>query len=305
MKTTGMIRKLTALALALILAVSFLGALAESDPSAPAAGSETVAKLLKVIDFKFFVKEDGIGKGSAPVYTAPDEDSLRLSDGQASCSVASDIAVAGHVNGWLLVRYEIGRKDEKDRKVRVGYIPPKYSKGYKTGRGDITFDSIPVKLAEDAEITDNPRSNSTPFGTLPAGLEITILGKYTYTCNWWYVEAVDGGKKMRGFINRSTAAIEADGTVYRGNEALGIPVASPEGGKPIGTVTVTGSEKNARIVRRGAGTDTAMAARVYGGQSFPCYGSEEPKKGKVWYYIWVDGVWGWFAAGNATFSESK
>lgn len=305
MRRTENGRRLAAVMLALALILSGVSALAEGNSSVPAATSETVARLLDIIDFKFFVKEDGIGKGSAPVYTAPSEDSLRLAAGKAGCSVESEIAVAGHVNGWLMVRYEIGNKNERDKQVRVGYIPPKYSRGYKTGRGTIMFDNIPAKLAEEADITDNPRHNSIPFGTLEAGTDITILGKYTYTGNWWYIEARLDGKLTRGFINRSDAAIEVDGTVYHGNEELGFPAISPNHTGRIGMVTIKGTEDDAMIVRQKAGTNSKMVARVFGGETYPCYGLDEPRKDKVWYYIWVDGVWGWFAAGNATFTEDE
>ena len=293
-------RRTVAALLALILTIPCLYTLAESDPSIPAEQSQTVAKLLEVIDFKFFEREKGIGSGSAPVYTAPSEDSVRLNDGNAKCRVDTEIYVAGRENGWLMVRYEI-----KDKRVRVGYIPPKYSKGYRSNVGQLAFDRIPVQLAEDAEITDNPRSNSTPFGTLGAGADITILGKYTYTGNWWYVEAQLDGKVTRGFINRSTAAILADGTVYRGNTELGYPAASPEGGGQTGMITINGAEDDAMIVRRGAGTGSTMVARVYGGEHFPCYGTGADSKGKTWYRIWVDGVWGWFASGAARFTPAE
>ena len=293
------------LMIALILAICCAGALAEDGSSSPAATSETVAKLLNILDFKFFVREDGIGKGSAPVYTAPDENSLRLADGKASCSLESEIAVAGHVDHWLMVRYEIGRKDEKDKKVRVGYIPPKYAKGTKSETGQIKFDAIPSTLAEDTEITDNPRHNSTPFGTLPAGAEITILAKYTYSGNWWYVEAETDGIKTRGFIDRSKTGIVIDGVTYHGNEELGFPAASPENQPQIGMLTINGTEENAMIVRKHADADSSMVARVYGGESFPCYGSEELKNGKTWYFIWVDGVWGWFSGASSTFTSAE
>ena len=305
MKHTIGSRMLTLFLAVLMLACTALSAQADGASSQPAAESKTVAKLLEILDFKFFIREDGIGKGSAPVYTAPSEDSIRLSDGKACCSVEDEISVAGFVNDWLMVRYEIGKKGDKDRKVRVGYIPPKYSKRYTPKVKKIEFDSISVKLAEAAEITDNPRHNSTPYGTLPKGTKITILAKYTYSGNWWYVETKLDGKLTRGFINRSTAAIKVDGTVYRGNEALGFPVTSPMKTEKIGTVTAKGSEDDALIVRKSAGTENNMVARVYGGDSFPCYGTETLKNGNTWYYIWVDGVWGWIAGGIAKFAAGK
>ena len=297
-------RKPAALILAMLLALSCAGALAES-LTAPAANSQTVARLLAMSDFKFFVRENGIGRGSAPVYTAPSEDSIRLADGKASCSAQEAVAVAGYYDSWLMIRYEIGKKDEQNKKARVGYVPPKYARTYHADIGKIEFDAIPAQLAEEITISDNPRSNSTPFGTLPAGTEITILAKYTYSGNWWYVETELDGQLCRGFINRAEAAITLDGTVYHGIAELGYPVSSPDNTGLIGMVKVKGKKTDAMIVRRRAGTDSPMVARVHGGDVYPCYGSGTGKGSRIWYYLWVDGVWGWFAGGNAEFTEAE
>ena len=178
------------LAVLVMVALVFAACCAQADglSKVPAAESETVAALLKVPDFKFFVRDKGIGKGNCAVFTAPDYKSLRLANGRASCDAEDEIAVAGYMDGWLMVRYEI-----KDKKVRVGYIPPNKSRSLTANISKLTFDAVPVQLDEAIDITDNPRDNSTPFGTLPAGTEITVLAKYTYTGNWWYVETkLDG-----------------------------------------------------------------------------------------------------------------
>ena len=301
MKRNGLAFRLGAALLALVLILSCGYALAEGERSScPAAESETVAALLTVPDFKFFVRENGIGKGSCPVYTAPSEDSLRLSDGNAVCNVEAEISVGGYENNWLMVRCEI-----KDKKARVGYIPPQYSRHLNARVSKLAFDAIPVKLAEDADITDNPRSNSTPFGTLKGGTDITVLGKYTYTGNWWYVETTLDGKLTRGFINRSEAALEIDGRTYAGNDALGYPALSPMNTARVGMITIRGNEDDAMIVRKRANTNASMVARVYGGETFPCYGEEKGANDRPWYYIWVDGVWGWFSSGIATFSADN
>ena len=161
------------------------------------------------------------------------------------------------------------------------------------------------QAAEEITITDNPRSNSTPFGTLPAETDLTILGKYTYTGNWWYVETKLDGQVTRGFIDRSAAVIRVDGEVYHGHEELGIPVLSPEGGGKTGMMTVQGSEDDAMIVRRHADRESPMVARVYGGDVFPCYGQQEGGSGRIWYRIWVDGVWGWFSSTYGEFTEGE
>ena len=141
--------------------------------------------------------------------------------------------------------------------------------------------------------------------TLPADTEITVLGKYTYTGNWWYIEATLDGKRTRGFIDRETAAIEADGAVYRGNEELGHPVASPDGNRRTGTVTVAGGEDDARLVRKEATGDSHMVARVYGEETYPCFGVAEGPNKKEWYCVWVDGVWGWISSAVATYAEGE
>ena len=289
------------IAVLMMLALVFAACCAQADGiRVPAAESETVAALLKVPDFKFFVRDKGIGKGNCPVYTAPDTNSLRLADGRASCDVEDEIAVAGYADGWLMVRYEI-----KDKKVRVGYIPPRQSKALIANISKITFDAVPVQLDEAIDITDNPRDNSTPYGTLPAGTEVTVLAKYTYTGNWWYVETTLNGKLTRGFIDRGKAAIIADYIVYHGNEELGYPALSPEKNERIGMITVTAPEDYAMIVRRRADREAPMVARVYGGDTFPCYGAETGANGRVWYRIWVDGVWGWFSSASSTLAEGE
>ena len=293
-------KRIAAVLMLLMLVFTVSCVQADSTAGVPAAESQTVAALLEVPDFKFFVREDGIGKGNCPVYTAPDYKSLRLADGRASCDVEDEIAVAGYVDGWLMVRYEI-----KDKKVRVGYIPPSRSKALIANISKITFDAVQVQLDGETEITDNPRDNSTPFGTLPAGTDITVLAKYTYTGNWWYVETRLDGKLTRGFIDRSKAAVIADGIVYHGNEELGYPALSPEKAERIGMITVTAPEDYAMIVRRQADRESAMVARVYGGDSFPCYGAETGTNGKVWYRIWVDGTWGWFSSASSTLAEGE
>ena len=293
-------RRILAALMILALTLAVFCVQAEGLSKVPAAESETVAALLKVPDFKFFVREKGIGKGNCPVYTAPDMNSLRLAEGRASCDVEDEIAVAGYVDGWLMVRYEI-----KDKKVRVGYIPPRQSKALTANISKLKFDAVPVQLYEPAEITDNPRDNSTYYGTLPAGTEITILAKYTYTGNWWYVETTLDGKLTRGFIDRGKAAIVADSTVYHGNGELGYPALSPEQKERIGIITVTAPEDYAMIVRRQPDRDAPMVARVYGGDTFPCYAAETGTNGKIWYRIWVDGVWGWFSSASSTLAEGE
>lgn len=287
-------KKAAAALLALALLFTLAGALAESSQTGT---PETVTRLINLQDFKFFHKEDGIaGNVRWPVYTAPSEDSLRLADGKAWCNPSGEMSVGGHTeDGWLLVRYKT-----PEEYSRVGYVPPRYISGVKTGVGGLDFDRITVKAAEEITITDDLDEKLPPFGKLETGDSFDILAKYTYYGNWWYIEATVDGKTARGFINRGTADIEVEGRVYHGNAELGTPEKSPWGTEKMGTVTVT--DPQATIVHSEPDPNKKMVARVFQGDTFPCYGVETGSTKKDWYYIWVDGVWGWISSGRAEFT---
>ena len=260
---------LIALMIALPAACALAGSSIDADEITPSSSSEKVSRLLSILDFKFFNKKDGIGYGSCPVYSAPYENAYRLANGKASCNTNSEISVGGYdATGWLMVRYKTNNGN-----CRVGYIPPKHIKGYKADVSELKFDHVEVEAADVIYVTDNPMINYSAFAKLAIGESFTILGKYTYYGNWWYVECTVDGQPARGFIDRSNSAIRVDGEVYRSNKDLGIPDQSPLNTPHIGTVTVMGTD--AVIVR------------------------------KNWYYIWDDGVWGWISSGYATLAEGE
>ena len=151
------------------------------------------------------------------------------------------------------------------------------------------FSPVPVRAAEEIWVTDNPRGTETSaafFARLDAGEDFLILGKYTYTGNWWYIECTVDGQTARGFIDRDTSAFIADGVEYRSYKDLGIPGRSPAGTEPSGVVTVV-YEENC-IVRRGTSVESAMVARAHPGDQYPYY-----QVSGEWYRVWIDGVWGW------------
>jgi len=293
-------KKVLAILTLLTLVLSCTAAFADgksvgSDVNVPAENTETINRLLDILDFKFFVKKEGIGRGACPVYSAPSEDAYRAAEGKASCDTNAEISVAGFdASGWLMVRYDI-----KKNVRRIGYIPPKYVKGYKADVSKINFDDIIVEAAADLAVTDNPNNDDVGFATIAAGEQFHILGKYTYTGNWWYVECTVNGQTARGFINRNNSAIKIDGKVYTSNKEIGYPAESPKGTVKNGIVKVT--KDGACIVRRKPDADSAMVARVYGGDSYPCYGSEKASNGRDWYYIWDDGVWGFISSGVSAY----
>ena len=279
-------RRILSLVLVLVLLVP-AAALAGTAVSGtlPANSSDIVDRLLNAFDFKFDEKKEGIGYGKCPVYTAPSEDAYRLADGKASVDTNDAMDVSGYdTSGWLLVRYRTNSGS-----TRVGYIPRKYIRGYKAKMPNLDFDPVPVRAAEEIWVTDNPRGNETNaafFARLDAGEDFLILGKYTYTGNWWYIECTVDGQTARGFIDRDTSAFIADGVEYRSYKDLGIPGRSPEGTEPSGVVTVV-YEENC-IVRRSTSVESAMVARAHPGDQYPYY-----QVSGEWYRVWIDGVWGW------------
>ncbi len=262
---------------------------------APAAQAEAVRseEIYSVIDFKFHHYEYGIGYGNCPVYSAPSTSAFRCANGKASCDTNYDMWIAGfdQGSGWLMVRYEINNGG-----WRVGYIPKSSIPGFKTTIDPLKFSYIPQTAMGTIDVTDNPLTVSSSFARLHAGGTYHILGKYTYYGNWWYIEFTVNGQVARGFINRTTTPVDNGSGVY--STDIGYPSASPFGGEQIGTATIIG---DARIVREKADPNTEMVARVNSYEQYPVYGSQIGSTGKLWYYIYVDGVWGWISSSSVRF----
>ena len=179
---------LLAAACALLSSVSF----ASSDASLE-------ARLNSLPPFKFDNHKDGIGYGKCPVYSAPSEDSYRAANGRASVQTNSKMAEAGYdESGWLLVRYETNNDD-----VRVGYIPRRYIKGFRSSMAP-HFDYIPAVAESEIYVTDNPMRHNDAFAYLEPGDSFHIVSKYDYHkkngLEWWYIECTVNGQTARGFI---------------------------------------------------------------------------------------------------------
>ncbi len=162
--------------------------------------------------FKFKIHDDGIGYGVCPVYTAPSEDAFRCADGRAVCDTNAKMDDAGFVSGWLLVRYETNSGS-----YRVGYIPPRYVRGFKSEMYP-HFGYIPAVADETIYVTDNPMMHGTSFARLDQGESFHILSKYDYYkrngFEWWYIECVVDGQLAYGFIEMSSGFTLGSGTGY-------------------------------------------------------------------------------------------
>ncbi len=297
-----MIRKLIALLMAALMALTVCASLAEAaDPDAPIV--ETVpegetAETAPQADTPDYYSEDvvpvflfrhypdGIGYGNCPVYSAPSGEAFH--PGFTHVETDREIHVAGKdVSGWLLVRYTTG-----NHAYRVGYIPKNKIQGFKA-ENNLTFSYFTFEAAADIPVTDDPLGIGTPLGTIAQGEVFAILAQYTYHGDWWYVECKIEGKFARGFIPRTVELRPTDRTVVDIPDLSTYPAADPEGNALAGTVTVVGDEI---LVRADAGTDFQWVERGRSYDVLPFYTVKTGTNNHSWYRVCVNGTWGWIAA---------
>ena len=192
-------RILAAVLLVLMCVLMAAPAFAGKSTERNSSGAGDYSALNALPPFKFEKHKYGIGYGNCPVYTAPTESAYRSANGKAS--VATDgyeVDDAGWVDGWLLVRYQIKTG------WRVGYIPPKYVKGFKSSMAP-HFGYVPCLADVQIYVTDNPYSHTDSIGVLDEGEEFYVLSRYNYYANkgydWWYIECYIDGQVARGFID--------------------------------------------------------------------------------------------------------
>lgn len=180
------------------LAPAFAGTSTEGGSHQYEGDASLNAQLNALPPFKFEKHKNGIGYGSCPVYTAPSESAYRCANGRATCDTNSAMDDAGFVSGWLMVRYETNKGG-----CRVGFIPPKYVKGYKSSMYP-HFGYIEATALDTIYVTDNPMVHGTSFAMLEAGETFHILSKYDYYkkngLEWWYIECTVDGQLAYGFI---------------------------------------------------------------------------------------------------------
>ena len=195
------------IALILILALAFslclvntasAGTSTESGSSSYSGSGSLQQRINELPPFKFEIHKEGIGYGSCPVYTAPDLSAYRCANGKATCQTNAKMDDAGYVSGWLLVRYETNKGQ-----YRVGYIPPRYVRGY-TSRMYPHFGFIQVTADDQIMVTDNPMSHTGGFARLDPGETFYILSRYNYYAkngfDWLYIQCTVDGQVACGFI---------------------------------------------------------------------------------------------------------
>ena len=292
-------RTAAALLLALCLLLGTGSVLADASPIGPgsAGGDENalLERLRVITDFKFRMHEDGIGFGRCPVFSAPSEYAYRGANGRAAVDTDYKMGEAGwDASGWLMVRYETSGGN-----YRVGYIPPRYVRGFNTTMPTPHFDYIPATAAGTIYVSDS-LSTYSYYARLDEGEPFRILGKFTYSGSWWLIEFTLEGQVSRGFISRQESPFRlGDGETVYTMANLGNPGLSPRGTAQIGVVRPHEGER--KLVRQQADATSKQITVAYPGKEYPCYDAG-PGSGRItWYYIFVesDSKWGWIASGNA------
>ena len=203
MKNNKWIRTIAAVLMMILCILTAASAFAGTSTERSRSGGGDSSAINSLPPFKFEKHKYGIGYGNCPVYTAPTESAYRSANGKAS--VATDgyeVDDAGWVDGWLLVRYQIKTG------WRVGYIPPKFVKGFKSSMS-AHFGYIPCVADAQIYVTDNPYSHTDSIGLMDEGEEFHVLSRYNYYAkegyDWWYIECYIDGQVARGFIDVNEA----------------------------------------------------------------------------------------------------
>ena len=191
----------------LLVSAAYAGTSVESKKSKTSGNSNLQSQLNALSPFKFEKHKNGIGYGSCPVYTAPSLDAYRCANGKASCNTDYAMDDAGYdASGWLLVRYEVNSGG-----YRVGYIPPKYIRGFKSKMAP-HFGYIPARATDYIYVSDNPYRHDDAFAVLSPGESFHVLSRYNYYAkqgfDWWYIECYVDGQVARGFIDYSGSSFD-------------------------------------------------------------------------------------------------
>ena len=130
-------------------------------------------------------------KKTYAVYSAPDKKSIRGAKGRARVSTNGWIQVFGSDGDWILVQYEISKKQN-----RIGYIPKKALPK------DVIVTELPLTKAVaivnyNVEVTDDPLVSQAPLAKLTETSRVICLGTMG---KWTYIEAEEKGKRYRGFV---------------------------------------------------------------------------------------------------------
>ena len=165
----------------------------------------------------------------------------------------------------------------------------------------------------------DPDANAFALASIPADTQMEILDyhfnsaysaffkvEYEQQTGWVTVSNVsvdlssrDPALAVTADADDAYAAAEND-QPYTVEDELSYPERSPLNTPCLGSLTVT---HDAAMVRENSNTASPMVARVFTGEVYPYYEIKTYNVTRPWYYIYVDGVWGWISSGMCTLNE--
>ena len=151
------------------------------------------------------------GKGTAPVYSAPDETAMRFGNGKAAVGLAGTLSVLDWRDGYMMIHYRVGQDA-----ARIGYIREDAGVAKaleKRGFSQQDFDGgvkrwgrMPAVIAEETVLTDDPHVSEGARNVLTAGTEVTCIAFWgpLYALVEYTAPA---GQLARGFVPMKAIAI--------------------------------------------------------------------------------------------------
>lgn len=141
------------------------------------------------------------------VYSAPDKDSYRASNGKASVSTAGEINLLGsYGDEWTMIEYEVS-----NRTSRIGFVNATlWDDLWALPLADDEASGVALRTARDTYITDDPNVSQYAQVLVPAGTEIRGLadaGDF-----YAYVAYEQGGQLIWGFMPLRDLEPVADNT---------------------------------------------------------------------------------------------
>ena len=137
------------------------------------------------------------GNSLWPVYSAPNLDAVRGSNGRAMLCTDDEVYTAGWSGSWLMVRYP---KDNGG--FRVGWVPKhEINREIKRSKA-CDFAYWTVTVGKNCTLTDDPLYESEALAYASSGETLTYLGYYQYGNGreYAYVQGDLNGRPVCGFI---------------------------------------------------------------------------------------------------------
>lgn len=183
-------KKLSALCLAVLLLFSVAVADSSSDEIVITTGTSTTAPAIPTGTLSASTVSFTANQ-VYPVYSAPSTKSIRGAKNRALVSTNDWIQVFGSEGDWILVQYAISGNHN-----RIGYIY-KNALPKETVVPELGLTDVAAIVNYDVEVTDDPLVSQTKLATVAENTKVTCLGVMG---NWSYIESSQDGKTFRGFV---------------------------------------------------------------------------------------------------------